>query len=60
MTNRWDDLAALAKEIEHALSIGAAVDPDKARQLARLVLALEDEPARPEHTSSARMRAASS
>lgn len=44
MMNRWDDLVALAREIEHARSMGETVDPEKARRLARGILALEEEP----------------
>ncbi len=44
MMNRWDDLVALAREIEHARSRGETVDPEKAKRLARGILALEQEP----------------
>jgi hypothetical protein len=43
MTTKWDDLVALAREIERARSTGALIDPEKARRLARTVLALGDE-----------------
>lgn len=44
--NRWDEVIALAREIDHARRIGVTVDPDKARRLAKLVLALENQPPR--------------
>ena len=54
--NRWDDIVVLAREIEHARSIGAAIDPAKARKLAAFVLMLENDPPRvsPEPTRDER------
>lgn len=46
MMSRWEDVVALAGEIEHARRIGATIDPEKARKLATLVLALEHNPPR--------------
>ena len=41
MTNLWDELFVLAREIDHqANAVNATVDSEKARQLARIVLAL--------------------
>jgi hypothetical protein len=40
MTKQWDELFALAREIEHAIVAGATVDREKAKRLARIVLAL--------------------
>lgn len=61
MTNRWDDLVALARQIHQAHSSGAAIDPEKAKKLACAVLAFEEEPrpardgeAAPRRSSSAR------
>ena len=42
--NRWNDLVALAREVDAAHSHGASIDPDKARRLARMVLALGEAP----------------
>jgi hypothetical protein len=42
MTTRWEDLVALAREIERARSTGAPIDAEKARRLAREVLAVAD------------------
>jgi hypothetical protein len=42
--NRWNDLVALAREIEAALTEGVPVEPDKARRLARMVLAVPRPP----------------
>ena len=38
--NRWNDLVVLAREVDAALSDGASIDPDKARRLAQMVLAV--------------------
>ena len=46
MGTRWDDAVALAREIEHARRVGAAIDPAKAKRLAELVIALESSPPR--------------
>jgi hypothetical protein len=40
MTKQWDELFALAREIEQAIVAGATVDPEKTQRLARIVLAL--------------------
>lgn len=45
MTTRWNDLVALAREIEQARREGKTIDPRKSRRLARAVLALEHAPA---------------
>ena len=42
--NRWDDLVALAREIDAAVIGGASIAPDKARLLAQLVLAVTPPP----------------
>jgi hypothetical protein len=42
--NRWNDLVALAREIEAALTEGVPIEPDKARRLARMVLAVPQPP----------------
>lgn len=44
MTTRWNDLVALAREIEQARREGKTMDPRKARRLARAVLELEHAP----------------
>ena len=59
MMNRWDEVVALAGAIEHARSIGAAIDPEKARKLASLVLMLENDPPRASPESSEGERASS-
>jgi hypothetical protein len=46
MTTRWNDLVALAREVEQARRDGKTIDPRKARRLARAVLELEHAPAR--------------
>jgi hypothetical protein len=40
MTTRWNDLVALAREIDRARSTGAPIDLEQARRLAREVLAM--------------------
>lgn len=40
MTTRWNDLVALAREVEQARRDGKTIDPRKARRLARAVLEL--------------------
>jgi hypothetical protein len=41
MTNLWDELFELARDIDHqANAANATIDTEKARQLARIVLAL--------------------
>ena len=52
MMNRLDELFVLAREIERARSTGAPVDHEKARRLARLVLAFGNEPSRAPAQSS--------
>ncbi len=44
MTTRWNDLVALAREIEQARRDGKTIDPRKARRLARAVLEVEHAP----------------
>ena len=44
MTMKWNDVVALAREIQHARSTGEEIDPEKARRLARGVLALKNGP----------------
>lgn len=44
MTTRWNDLVALAREVEQARRDGKTIDPRKARRLARAVLELEHAP----------------
>lgn len=44
MTTRWNDLVALAREIEQTRREGKTIDPRKARRLARAVLELEHTP----------------
>ncbi len=44
--HRWENIVALATAIHHARSMGATIDPEKAQTLARLVLALENDPPR--------------
>lgn len=48
MTTRWNDLVALAREIEQARRDGKPMDPQKARRLARAVLTvpIDDEVSR--------------
>lgn len=46
MTTRWNDLVALAREVEQARRDGKTIDPRKARRLARAVLELEHAPGR--------------
>ena len=41
MTTRWNDLVALAREIEQTRREGKPMDPQKARRLARAVLTLQ-------------------
>lgn len=41
MTTRWNDLVALARDIEQARRDGKPMDPRKARRLARAVLTLQ-------------------
>ena len=41
MTTRWNDLVALAREVEQARRDGKPMDPRKARRLARAVLTLQ-------------------
>jgi hypothetical protein len=41
MTTRWNEVVALAREIERARATGTAIEPEKARRLARAVLALK-------------------
>ncbi|HEX8791724.1 MAG TPA: hypothetical protein VF765_12300 [Polyangiaceae bacterium] len=41
MTTRWNDLVALAREIEQARRENKPIEPQKARRLARAVLALQ-------------------
>lgn len=41
---QWNDLVALAREIDAALTEGASMDPDKARRLAQMVLAVKQQP----------------
>ena len=57
MNNRWEEIVALAREVEHARSAGAAIDPAKAKRLASLVLVLENDPPRayPESTRGERV-----
>ncbi len=38
MTTRWNDLVALAREIEQARREGKPIDPRKSRRFARAVL----------------------
>jgi len=39
MTKQWDELFALARELDHqANAVNARIDPDKALRLARVVL----------------------
>ena len=48
MTTRWNDLVALAREVEQARRDGKPMDPRKARRLARAVLTLQiDDERRP-------------
>lgn len=42
----WNDLVALAREVDAALAKGAPLDPEKARRLARMVLAVGEAPTR--------------
>jgi hypothetical protein len=44
MTTRWNEAIALAREIERARSNGTTIEPEKARRLARAVLALKEGP----------------
>lgn len=44
--NRWNDVVALAHEVDAALAEGASIDPDKAQRLAQMVLALDEAPTR--------------
>lgn len=39
--SQWNDLVALAREIDAALTKGASMDPGKARRLAQMVLAVK-------------------
>ncbi|HEX8795325.1 MAG TPA: hypothetical protein VF765_30460 [Polyangiaceae bacterium] len=55
--DRWNDLVALAREVDAALSEGAAIDPDKARRLAQMVLALGEAPTRTDGGEAAVRRA---
>jgi hypothetical protein len=43
--SQWNDLVALAREIDAALTKGAPMDPRKARRLAQMVLAVKQGPA---------------
>lgn len=43
--NRWNEIVALAREIDAALTGGAPIAPDKARRLAKMVLAGAEPPA---------------
>lgn len=43
--NRWNDLVALAREIDAAVTGGASIAPDKARRLAQMVMAVTQPPA---------------
>jgi hypothetical protein len=50
MVTTWEELVAVAREIEEALAAGRAVDPEAAQRLARAVIDLEPpsrEPATP-------------
>lgn len=48
MTTRWNDLVALAREIEQARREGKPIDPRKSRRLARAVLTCKfDDEGRP-------------
>ena len=47
MTTRWNDLVALAREIEQARRENKPIEPQKARRLARAVLALQIDERRP-------------
>jgi hypothetical protein len=42
--SQWNDLLALAREIDAALTKGASMDPGKARRLAQMVLAVKEPP----------------
>jgi hypothetical protein len=46
MTTRWNEVVTLAREIERARRGGWAIEPEKARRLARAVLALKEGPRR--------------
>jgi hypothetical protein len=41
MTKQWNDVFALARKIENAIAEGATIDTEKARRLARTLLALD-------------------
>lgn len=57
--DRWNELVALAREIEAALAAGAPIEADKARRLAQLVLAEPQPPAGPNGDAAADRRGAS-
>ncbi len=41
MTTKWEELVALAGEIDRARSSGSIIDPERARRLVREVLWLD-------------------
>jgi len=43
--SQWNDLVALAREIDETLTKGASMDPGEARRLAQMVLAVQQPPA---------------
>ena len=43
--SQWNDLVALAREVDAALTKGASIDAGKARRLAQMVLAVKQPPA---------------